>query len=283
MTNRQSISVLLVEDDDTHCDLVVERLRNSDPAAPAFDVSLAGTCDDALQRLHEESFDCVLLDHNLPDGTGDELLQKARDYLVTTPVVSFSTSVDSEVVISEFKGGCADFIPKRTAFRGDQLTRTILQAIERRRARVAVERSGSNARLIDEAHRLLDFDRSEPDASTFTTPEKLQLIYETAFQNIHDAVVLIERRSRIIFSNPALKRMLGLDPIEELPGAPLTTVNDIFTKAAATAFHERDSDSGRYESTLRAVGGIEVPVQIGETALGDFGVLCTISDLSRIK
>ena len=280
MSDPSAISVLLVEDDAMHCDIVAARLRAADVR---FDLRVAGTCEDALRRLSEETFDCVLLDHSLPDGTGDELLQRARDHLVTTPVVSFSTSVDSDVVLSEFKSGCADFLPKRTAFRGDQLVQTLLHAIDKRKTRVAVERSGSNAKLIEQARRILDFDHASPDSSAVTIPEKLQLIYETAFQNILDAVVLIERRSRIIFSNPALKRMLGLDADEDLPGHPLTTVDDVFSRSAAKAFQARRSDCGRYEATLRAVGGIDVPVLIGETRVGDDGVLCTISDLSRIK
>lgn len=274
------VRVLVVEDDPTHCELVAHCLGGADVD---FAITFAGSCAQATTILHEDRFDCVVLDHSLPDGTGDQLLSNSRFHLLTTPIVAYSTSLDHDVIVSELRGGCVDFIPKRDAFVGRKLEQTILTAIERNAVRAAVERSGSSAQQIERAGSLLDFDSVRPLAADESLVELLQTIYETAVRTIQDGVLLVERRSRIVFANPAFKRLVGLSGLTDLPGHPLTTVRDVLAPAAAAKFEGRETTHRRYESLLRTSDGREVPVMIGETPLGQHGTLLAVTDLSEIK
>jgi len=276
----KAISVLVVEDDTTHSKLVEHCLSKSDVL---FHLTFAQSCTEAKTMLSAGGYDCVVLDHNLPDGTGDELMENARYQLLRTPVVAYSTSLDRDVIVSELRGGCVDFIPKRDAFTGDNLVQTILSAIDRHAVRAAVERAGSSAELIERAERLLQFDGDQPTRESPSIIERLQTIYETAIRTIQDGVALIERRSRVVFVNPGLKKLLRLSDLVNLPGNPLTTVDDILARDAAEAFKNRPTARARYESVLRTADGRDVPVMIGETPLGPHGTLLAISDLSEVK
>lgn len=276
----RSIAVLVIEDDFTHCELVEHCLED---AEPGYELTFAHSCSEATLLLTDNKFDCVVLDHSLPDGTGDQLLLNSRFHLLTTPVVAYSTSLDHDVIVSELRGGCVDFIPKRDAFVGRRLDRAIQSAIERNAVRAAVERSGSSAQLIERAGTLLEFDGLRPLGTDESLIELLQAIYETAVRTIQDGVMLVDRRSRVVYANPALKRLVGISGLMDLPGHPLTTVRDIFSASAIEDFESRATAHGRYESVLVASDGREVPVTIGETPLGEHGALLAITDLTEIK
>lgn len=65
--------ILLVEDDAILCDLLRRNLE-----ARQYDVSLADDAQSALDALRTTTFDLVILDINLPDQTGWEVLRIAQ-------------------------------------------------------------------------------------------------------------------------------------------------------------------------------------------------------------
>ena len=66
--------ILLVEDDETLADAVVEILREEHYA-----VDHAGDAESADFSAHVNEYDLVVLDWSLPDGSGIELLRKWRE------------------------------------------------------------------------------------------------------------------------------------------------------------------------------------------------------------
>jgi len=279
-TVSRAMRVLVVEDELAHQDLVRERL---DAYEGRFELEFVGTCREAVERLSASAYDCVVLDHNLPDGTGAELLITARFQLLTTPVVSFSTSIDPDVVLSDFRGGCVEFVPKREAFRGEVLGRAIVQGIKRYRTRAVVERSGSSVELVRRAAELIAFDGYEDSHTDRNIEDAIELIYETAIKTIKDGVLLIERRSRVIYANPGFKLLLGIATVDDLPGYPLTTIDDIFSAESVGAMRESPSERELYEGALMSPSGREIPVQISESPIGEHGTLLAITDLREIK
>ncbi len=280
MREHDAVSVLVVEDEEIHRELVAERLSES---AQGFDLVFADSCSAAMSKLATQAFQCVLLDHNLPDGTGADFLEHAQYHLLTTPVVAFSTSADPEVALSEFRGGCVAFICKRDAFANDALARTLCDAVQKFRLRAAIEQAGSSANLVAKAGELLRFDDKKLTDVEPTVQDKLQLIYETAVCTTDDGVLLVERRRRVLYANAGFRRLLGLTSVDELPGHPLTTVEDIFTAESVVAFRNRAAKRNRYELTLQSIAGSAVPVLVSESPLGEDGVLCTLSSLREIK
>lgn len=65
-------NILLVEDDEVLCEIVGRNVR-----ARGHRVSVAATMQEALVSLRAQDFDLVVLDINLPDQTGWEMLRQA--------------------------------------------------------------------------------------------------------------------------------------------------------------------------------------------------------------
>lgn len=88
--------VLIVEDDTALADLYRVWLEGS------CTVRIANNCETA-SGLFEESFDVVLLDRHLPDGSGDELLREIRNLGLDLPVAMVTaTDPEMDIVQMEF-------------------------------------------------------------------------------------------------------------------------------------------------------------------------------------
>jgi CheY-like chemotaxis protein/GAF domain-containing protein len=79
--------LLIVEDDPGLREQLSQLL-----AADAVEISTAGRMDEALQALASHSFDCMVLDITLPDGSGYELLEKmaAGEQYAFPPVIVYT-------------------------------------------------------------------------------------------------------------------------------------------------------------------------------------------------
>jgi DNA-binding response OmpR family regulator len=89
--------VLIVEDDPFIRDITTIKLTEH-----GYDVVVAPNGTIALERLHNAAFDIVLLDIDLPDISGREILKNMRESLAhkETHVIVFSNR-DDEVLKSE--------------------------------------------------------------------------------------------------------------------------------------------------------------------------------------
>jgi len=72
------------------------------------DLKVASSCHQALEFLNQGSYDIVLLDYNLSDGTGLELLSQIHNI----PVIFISGSSTESVIIQAMKAGAYDFLIK---------------------------------------------------------------------------------------------------------------------------------------------------------------------------
>ena len=77
----QSAHILLAEDDDVLGDLIMRNLQ-----ARGHDVKMTGDAENALALLRSSEFDLVLLDINLPDRTGWDILREAQQEGILHPL-----------------------------------------------------------------------------------------------------------------------------------------------------------------------------------------------------
>ena len=77
-----------------------------------FAVTGVQRCDQGRQQLERQAFDLLLLDQQLPDGTGLELLEIIRQQSPDQAVVMMTGQHDLELAIQAIKIGAADFIHK---------------------------------------------------------------------------------------------------------------------------------------------------------------------------
>lgn len=75
-------------------------------------VAFASTLKDALAMIGRESFDLFLIDIELPDGTGFELLSSLSEKAKTKPILFLTGRQDFSSKVSAFSLGADDFIIK---------------------------------------------------------------------------------------------------------------------------------------------------------------------------
>lgn len=119
-----SARILLVEDD-----LSIIRNLAALLEQEGFFVVCAGCQRDALAKLAGESFDLLLLDLSLPDGSGYAVCTAARRQ-GNTPVFFLTATDDEAAAVTAFELGADDYITK--PFRPQELLSRIRAALRRR-------------------------------------------------------------------------------------------------------------------------------------------------------
>ena len=102
------IRVLIVDD---HA-IVREGLSNAFALANLQVVGSVGTVDEAIAQIAHTNPDVVIIDLNLPDGSGFEVVQWIRSISKETGVVILTLNSGSEFVIAAMKSGANSFVVK---------------------------------------------------------------------------------------------------------------------------------------------------------------------------
>ncbi|HLL19168.1 MAG TPA: response regulator, partial [Rubrivivax sp.] len=105
-----------------------------------IELSAVVDAEAALAALQERSFDCVLLDYNLPRGSGLTVLQALRERADETPVIAMTGHGDEDLVVELMKAGASDYIAKQ-ALSPDRLGQSIRSALLLREARGSMRQS----------------------------------------------------------------------------------------------------------------------------------------------
>ncbi len=106
-------------------------IRNllSQIASVKYSLIWESTYEDGLQALTSEGFDACLLDSNLGERTGLELLQEARGRGINNPVIFLTEKTDFEVDVQAMQVGASDYLVK-TQLTSHLLERSIRYAIK---------------------------------------------------------------------------------------------------------------------------------------------------------
>ena len=121
--------VLIIEDDPELAGLLRDGLR-----AQRIDPALATTFADGLKQTTLGSYDAIILDVRLPDGTGFDLCGELRRRGVTTPVLMLTALDALDDRVRGLEAGADDYLTKPFAFR-ELVAR--LKALARRRPALA--------------------------------------------------------------------------------------------------------------------------------------------------
>ncbi|MEO8033788.1 MAG: sigma-54 dependent transcriptional regulator [Acidobacteriota bacterium] len=127
---------ILVVDDDPGIVAGLEALLGDE-----WEVRTAMTGKEALATFAEASPDVVLLDVNLPDYSGVELLHQFKMYSETTPVIMMSGAGNLEQVIETMKLGAETFLQKPFEYETLALTlEQVSRIVARHRELIALRR-----------------------------------------------------------------------------------------------------------------------------------------------
>jgi two-component system, NtrC family, response regulator AtoC len=128
-TNKE---ILVVDDDQAVRWTLKEALQEW-----GFDAVEAGTVSEALALFGQHAPAAVLLDIDLPDGSGLDVLRELKSQHHDAIVIMITGNVHVETTISALRGGAYDFIGKPIKL--EELRVTIRNAIETRQLRKEVE------------------------------------------------------------------------------------------------------------------------------------------------
>lgn len=120
------MKLLIVDDDIVDRELVRRTLKRSNIAGDLTEVE---SVDEAIEQLRKTDFDAILLDYNLPQRNGIELLLELKNDMNTrsVAVIMISTSEDDELALNCINAGAQDFLVK-TEINAFRLKRAIVSA-----------------------------------------------------------------------------------------------------------------------------------------------------------
>jgi two-component system cell cycle response regulator CtrA len=122
--------ILLIEDDRSIAPCI-ELMLNSE----SFDVCITELGEEGVGLGKLSDHDIILLDLNLPDISGFQVLRTLRNCNVTTPVLILSALASVENKVAALGFGADDFLPK--PFHKDELVARIRAIVRRSQGPVA--------------------------------------------------------------------------------------------------------------------------------------------------
>lgn len=124
--------------------------------AGGYEVFTAETGASALQEAERLSPDAVILDLNLPDMSGLDVLKKLRQTQPQTPIVMLTGSTDVQTAVEAIQLGAHNYLTK--PFENGQMLVTVQRAVERKELLFQMEdlrrkagQGGTLARILGES------------------------------------------------------------------------------------------------------------------------------------
>ena len=99
--------ILIIEDEKKLIDILQRTLR-----AEGYIVDGVNSASDGLDYIKTYHYDLVILDLQLPDGTGTGLLKRLREMGHTMPALILTARSDLESKVENFQAGADDYVTK---------------------------------------------------------------------------------------------------------------------------------------------------------------------------
>lgn len=132
MSPSKNSKILVCDDDETLCYLLKEQLLEE-----GFSVDTVYDGKFAIEAIKRSNYDVLLLDLNMKEVSGEEVLKFVNDYNASVQIVILSAQGEMRKAIDCIKAGAYDFITKPYEF--DDLLLTISRAIEHKELLVKTE------------------------------------------------------------------------------------------------------------------------------------------------
>ena len=125
--------ILVVDDDDQHCELLGELLR-----AEGYAVSATTSPQEALECAGREDFDAILTDLGMSEMSGTELCTRLAGMRPDVPVIVVTGNGKMEAAVAAIRAGAYDFITKPVDAK--LLSVSVARGLKSRRLEVEVKR-----------------------------------------------------------------------------------------------------------------------------------------------
>jgi len=132
MASLKNSKILVCDDDETLCYLLKEQLLEE---GPEVDIVYDGKF--AIDAIKRTNYDVLLLDLNMREISGEEVLKFVKDYNASLQVIILSAQGEMRKAIDCIKSGAYDFITKPYEF--EDLLLTVGRALEHKELLVKTE------------------------------------------------------------------------------------------------------------------------------------------------
>lgn len=195
--------LLIIDDVEADHNITVEYLKET---RGDYQFYHAYNAEQGLALYNKHHIDCVLLDYNMPDRDGLEVLKQLTEVDKTVPVIMITGEGNEFVAVTAMKLGSQDYIPKRI-LTPSCLNRAIGRAVEhaeiiRRMEKYHSDLERSNQDLEQFAH-IVAHDLKSPLRAisqhlTLINIKNKDLLDEKSKQSLNFAVEGAERMSLLI-------------------------------------------------------------------------------------
>lgn len=236
----ETTRILVVEDNARHAGLMRDELEAE---MPSVSVSLSTTVAHARETLAQHRFDLCILDFQLPDGDGLELLRQIREEEREEAVVLVTTSASPEVAVEAMKNGAEDYIVKEEGYVSilPFVIREVLNRVQLRTEHAALERRVARAEHLASLNTLMAgiaHNLNNPLTTVRTFLELLPERYENdaEFRTEYYALVLTElKRIRALIQSMMQAVAIPLTGGEESWAMPdLLRELDLYVQGSTT-------------------------------------------------
>lgn len=245
-----ALKVLIVEDDADQANLLRKCLADSDKRYEVETVSTGKRC---LEKVREQQYEAVVLDYQLLDESGLEVLGKMSECGVDTPVVVVSGHGSEQIAVDALKKGAADYVVK------DNRILSVLPT--------AVHRS-------IETHKLEERLRAS---------EKK---YQTLFESAGDAILILAPDTFEVVEANAMSEEIFSRPVSELTGQPFLDIFPDDQREAVASVLRRVHADGGYNSDNLVFGapdGGQLPLELNAKMidLSTRRILCNVRNIAE--
>jgi two-component system, cell cycle response regulator len=188
---KEPLNILVIDDDEEDLMLIRHLFTKTKLKVNVEEVT---DCRRGVEKIKTEDFDCALIDYNLPDAKGLEVIEQLREVGGKEIPLIVLTGMGNETMATEvMKKGAADYVSKN-GLNGDILERSIRNAVQ-----------------------IHEFQRQAKIAESALLEREKQ--YRTIIETVSDIIIRLDVDKKIEFVNPAI-RFFGYEPAE-MVGQPI--------------------------------------------------------------
>jgi len=239
--------VLLIEDDEV--DRVAFK-RLVEKEVLLYDYSLAGSVSEAKKILSSETFEAIIIDYNLGDGTAFDIFNLVNG----TPFVIVTGAGDEEIAVKAMKAGAYDYLIK-------DVNRNYLKVLP-----LVIEKAILNKKRENHL-KLLSY----------------------AIMSINDSIYFTDMENRILFVNNAFYKTYGYDA-EDIIGkhCNIFLEDDSSNDDLRNNSSETDKGVWRGETYHKHKNGILFPIYLSRSIIIDedekeLGIVNIVRDITEKK
>ncbi|GAB3683557.1 hypothetical protein GCM10028857_11290 [Salinarchaeum chitinilyticum] len=252
----RAVRVLHVDEEEPLLDRTARALEREHDR---FDVVSETSPRDALDRIEDEAFDCVVSGYQLPELDGLAFLERVRESHPDLPFVLFTGQGSEEIASDAITLGATDYLRKQPE-------------------------TDQYQSLADRIERAVASNRARRELSR----------YEALVETVGDPMFVLEEDGVVSTANGAMAGMLGTGDVASVEGTHASEFladgdYERGTEIIVELLGDPDRDSATYEVTVQTAAGADVLAEINVAPLctetGEYqatvGVVRDISERKR--